>query len=886
MEQFDSIKIIILTIVLQGLIFAGQTGKISGRITDSATGDPLPGANVIIKGTVLGAAADIEGDYFILNVPPGIYSLRTSMIGYTPMVRTQVRISVDQTVRVDFTLASTVLEGEVVTVTAIQPLIQQDLTATSSTVSAAEIADMPVESFQDILQLQAGVVEGANGELHMRGGRSSEIAYMVDGMSVTDPYSGQMAVDVDQGAIQEMKVISGTFNAEYGKVMSGVVEIVTKDPGDSLKAGGSFYAGDYISGDNDLYPNIDEVNPLSVNNVLVYLNGPVPGVNNLGFYLSLRRFANEGWYYGQRRYSPSDSSDFQNANAVYIEQTGDGEFVPMNDSEQLYANAKLVWRPMPALKIAYSFLGDRSNYNAYNHIYKYNPDGDISMYQTGYTHIVSMNHMLSPSTFYTVKMSRYEFNYKEYLYEDVDDSRYVNPVLLRNRADAFSFYTGGTDMRHHRRTTTVDVIKADLTSQVNKWHQIKIGAEYKSNALHSDTREANYRGVEGGGLYSAGVFFNRGEYIHKPVEMAAYLQDKIELNNMTVNLGLRYDYFDSNGLVPLDDADPGNDREAENAYTDAKVKHQFSPRIGLAFPVSVTGVFHASYGHFFQIPTFEQLYLNPRFAVAPGGLGTLMGNTDLKPQSTVIYEIGFQQAFLDIIGVDVTGFYKDVRNLLGTEIIETYISGTRYARYVNRDYGNIRGITLAVTKRLTPEDHLTLSFDYTFQVSEGNASDPNHEFNNNQSDPPKKSNIQVVPLDWDQRHTINLAVTWHDKKYLGIGLIGRFQSGLPYTPALQNQEQSFENSGRKPMNINIDLRLFRKIKVGKISLNTFVKVYNLFDLRNELNVYTDTGRAGYSLVSQYVAQRNEWVNTLSDWLSRPEYYSEPRKVLAGFDIEL
>jgi hypothetical protein len=119
-----------------------------------------------------------------------------------------------------------------------------------------------------------------------------------------------------------------------------------------------------------------------------------------------------------------------------------------------------------------------------------------------------------------------------------------------------------------------------------------------------------------------------------------------------------------------------------------------------------------------------------------------------------------------------------------------------------------------------------------------------------------------------------------------VGLIGQFQSGLPYTPEIQTKEMTFENSERKPFNYNIDLRISRQFEFLKMKYNLFLKVYNLFDTKNEINVFNDTGRAGYSLISQYIAERRAYVNTLDEWLTRPDYYSEPRKVVIGFDIEL
>ena len=867
----------------------GQTGKIVGKVFDASTGDPLPYVNVILEKTTMGAATDMKGEFFMINIPPGVYAVTASMLGYQKMSIRNVRVFVDHTTRLSFALKPMTLNlGKSIIVTAEQPLIQKDLTATASSVTASEIQNMPVESFRDVLQLQAGVVKDSRGALHIRGGRASEVAYMINGVSVSDPFSGGAAVEVNQEAIQELKVISGTFNAEYGKVMSGVVEIVTKDPSSKLMGGGNIYFGDYISKDKQLFYNINAVSPKDIYNGQIYASGPIPFTKKkIGFYLSMRKYYNEGWLYGQRRFNPSDSSNFQNPNSFYMQETGDKKPVPMNYQNKYYANLKLVYHLNPSIKISYNILGDYSKYRYYNHLYKYNPDGDIHHYKYGYTNILSLNHMISPKTFYTLKYSDYFVQYRSYLYKDPNDPRYVNPELLRNREDSYSFLTGGTNMAHFRRYTAVKGIKFDITSQVTKSHQIKTGLEYKYNTLYLHNGIASYKGKPGGGIFNIDVFLSSGEYTRHPIEFSSYVQDKIELPNMTLNLGLRYDYFNSNGTVPVDLRDPSNTYQPRaSAYKDAGAKSQVSPRIGIAFPISVTGVMHTSYGHFFQIPPYEYLYMNPRFAVAPGGLSTLMGNAGLNPQSTVIYEFGYQQELFNQIGIDVTGFYKDARNLLGTKIYETYVLGDRYARYENRDYGNIRGITLSINKRPAHGDHLTVSFDYTYQVAEGNASDPNHQFYNQQSNPPKKSNIQVVPLNWDQRHTANLSVSYFDPKTIGIGLIGQFQSGLPYTPAIQSQETTFENSGRKPFNYTIDMRLFKEIHFSNIKYTFFVKIYNLLDRRNELIVYQDTGRAGYSLVSHYIGKRNARVNSLSEWLKRPDFYSEPRRILLGLDIEL
>ncbi|NOY76543.1 MAG: TonB-dependent receptor plug domain-containing protein, partial [Calditrichaeota bacterium] len=490
MKKQDKLLWLVFTLFLcvffSGRAIGGQTGKLVGKVFDVDSGDPLPYANVILEKTTIGAATDMNGEFFVINIPPGVYTVTASMLGYQKMSIKNVQVFVDHTTHLRFGLKPMTLSlGKSVIVTAEQPLIQKDLTSTASSVTASEIRNMPVESFEDVLQLQAGIVKDSRGDLHIRGGRASEVAYLINGVSVSDPFSGGVAVEVNQEAIQELKVISGTFNAEYGKVMSGVVEIVTKDPSSTLTGGGSIYFGDYVSRDKKLFYNIDSVSPTDITNGQLYVSGPIPfSKKKLGFYLSTRAYHNEGWLYGQRRFNPSDSSNFQNPTSFYMQETGDKKPVPMNEQKKYYANLKVVYHFNPSVTISYNGLGNYSTYRKYNHLFKYNPDGDVHHYSYGYTHILTLNHMISPKTFYTLKYSNYFVQYRSYLYKDPNDRRYVNPELLRNREDSYSFLTGGTNMTHFNRYSAVEGIKFDITSQVSKSHQIKTGLEYKYNTLY------------------------------------------------------------------------------------------------------------------------------------------------------------------------------------------------------------------------------------------------------------------------------------------------------------------------------------------------------------------------------------------------------------------
>ena len=182
-----------LFLVISEILLSGTTGKLSGRVTDKTTGDPLIGVNVMVEGTVLGAATDSDGSFFILQLPPGSYNVRFSMIGYQTLVMNNVRIRVDLTTTLDGQLQESSVDMEEIVVQAERPMIQTDVTYSQANISSDEVEMLPVEEFEDVIALQAGVVT-TGGEIHVRGGRGGEISYMVDGITVTDPYNSGIAV--------------------------------------------------------------------------------------------------------------------------------------------------------------------------------------------------------------------------------------------------------------------------------------------------------------------------------------------------------------------------------------------------------------------------------------------------------------------------------------------------------------------------------------------------------------------------------------------------------------------------------------------------------------------------------------------------------------------
>ncbi|MGE5679408.1 MAG: TonB-dependent receptor [Bacillota bacterium] len=872
-------------------LYAGTTGKISGKVTDAKTKEALIGANVVIVGSTMGAATDIDGNYNILNIPPGVYTIRATAIGYAAVTVKDLRVSVDQTTKVNFEMGEEAITLENVVVTASRPIVQKDLTSTEAKVSGDQIAMLPVEDLQSVINLQAGVVEG-----HVRGGRSNEVKYLLDGVSVNDPFSGDYSMLAEVNSVQEVQVITGTFNAEYGEALSGVVNQITKIAGDSIAIGLSAYTGNYFTGRKGLFPNLGKVNPKYLYNFEGNLSGPVPLTSGFVKYFFSGRYLNDnGYIYGQRIFNPQDSSNFNanNQNEWYVGATGDRQYVSMNYSKRYTLQGKLSFKIGNGKGLILSGMYQDRNYKDYNHLYRLNPEGDYQRFQNSTLWSVSYNHLFGSTTFIDILGSSFKTNAKQYVYSNPLDPRYVDPQRQATfGVGANAFNTGGTENWHVTHTTRTNTGKIDLTSQVTNIHQIKTGIEanfhkldYQDFQVHVDAGSGFKPALPEPGNFDYNVYTNR------PFQLAAYLQDKIELEYLIVNVGLRFDYFqpDASYLTDPDEIsilDSLKPPFPGGYFTKARPKSQISPRLGISYPISDNGAVHISYGHFFQIPPFEFLYRNPNYRIPltgafPEFVGNIIGNPDLQPQRTTIYEIGLQQGLTADIGITLTAYYKDIRNLLGTEI---HIKNNfkKFAKYINRDYGAVSGFIIAFDKRFS--NYFSTSVDYTYQIAKGNASDPNEAFNKEQATPPIKINQQLVYLDWDRRHSLNFTVTAGIPGDFIGSIIGRLGTGLPYTPAMQNQRTGLENSDIRPSIFNIDLYLTKYFNIYDRGLSLYLKVYNLFDTANEINIFSDTGRAGYTLELTQSREQVRGVNTLQEFFTRPDFYSAPRQIILGASV--
>jgi hypothetical protein len=278
------VKIFVIVTFFSAVLTAGQTGKITGTVVDQETGNPLPGVNVLLEGTSMGAATNSDGKFVILDIPPGLYLVKFSFIGYATITIENVRSTTDLTTNLyTINMNPEAIEGETITVTAERPLIEINATNEVHVVRAEDIKNLPVRGYANVVALQTSVVDD-EGTLHIRGGRSEEVGYYVDGVSAVDPYSLTRRGSIPNISIEEVSIQAGGFGAEYGGAGSGIVNTTTKTGGGRLAVTSEFISD---IGTTEPSTDRDELYSYGYNLMSLGVGGPIPVMDFIKFYGAL-----------------------------------------------------------------------------------------------------------------------------------------------------------------------------------------------------------------------------------------------------------------------------------------------------------------------------------------------------------------------------------------------------------------------------------------------------------------------------------------------------------------------------------------------------------------------------------------------------------------------
>lgn len=951
----------ILTVGIVGIVlacwsmsWAGTTGKISGVVTDQLTGAPIAGAVVRVVGTSLSAVTDAEGRYTILNVPVGKHTLLASLLGgdespadtelllFQPIEVTDLKVSVDLDTQTDLTLSSNPVEMGTIVVVAERPLVIKDRTASLRIVESEQIQSLPTRGYRDIVALQPGVVVRTGNLINVRGGRTSEVAYFVDGFSQQDPLTGISTTQINNNDLEEVSIVTGGFNAEYGWIASGAVNVTTKSGTDKL-------SGTFESITDNFHGNSYDYNIYSAS-----LSGPLTGITDRIKFIA----SGERRYLGDR--TPS---------------TIDGGALTEDDESGWTLRGKMNWKLTNAMELRFGGLSSSDKWELFLNEWRFNPahaprleDQNQSIYST-------FEHVMSPKTFYTIS-GNYFMTERErgdgihfdniwaygrpgvatsfdptnlfYSWDDINGPTATEDTVINGRTYTIRGDEAATWNNYLHRKSSYIGAKFDITSQVTPFHELKAGMEFQRHTLRRYQHLApsnvwredagGFNDVDRYGFSLTGENEENGglQGAKHPITMAAYLQDKFELEGMIINAGLRLDYFDVNTRRlrnennPLDpegyndnpNATPEQKQMAQELdpgdLEDSRPETALSPRIGLAFPVADGSVFHASYGRFMQRPDLQNLYVSYDFLeykIKNGGYFFPFGNPNLRPERTTAYEMGWTRQLGDNTSLDVTAYYKDVQDL--TQVVNQQATPYSFSTYRNSDFGTIKGVEFRFD--MHRKRNFGMQASYSLSEATGTGSNPNSQSNIAwiAGDKP----LTPSPLDHDQRHKL---VGIFDLQYgnneglalggfrpfanTGLNVTMQAGSGFPFTPTgVWNEVTLASNRGPLEGAVNsrysgwrmqTDLKATKTFLMAGTRLELSLWIINLFNAKNVLAVFQSTGlpnSTGWLETAEGQAFRDAYDETHdSSGLTGeqkyrlrendPNNYDVPRQVRAGLKV--
>lgn len=656
---------VIFTIIFISPSFLfGQSGKISGTVVDSTTNEPVVGVNVMIINTNLGAATDVEGKYFIINVPLGKYNISASYIGYTKVTVEEVVVNSDRTTIIDFSLTATTYEGSEVIVTAKRPPVEIDRTSSEQIIGEDDINKSFARTIPGILETKAGVFDGL-----YRGSSVVQTSYVLDNMSLNSGLFSENYTGINTSTIQEISVQTGGYNPEFGNARSAIINVITK--------GNVFYSDEKASAFSKIHGTVlSRLRPAG----LYHFGRNMYSKDNYDWtYYDLNYWTQESQnpdsrFAGQNpqalldqwhaQISPNDTvakyaerPEWETEATVYgniLNNMGfliSGRFkrgvdifpqaLPFNDDYNF--QGKFTYAFSPSTKLSFSGLvGGWTSVTPQSATYMTTTENAQGIAWTGSMQVtdpyqynkyflygtnwsywpekrvfnqfnVSFSDMINKNTFYELSVGYLKDN------SDQSDRDGIIPQNLWGDTDTkymMDDYFLLKDYSHlyDRFNNEVFSLKGDLTSQLTQNLQMKAGVEFK---------KYDFSYVYFMPMYEGGARWNLiNIYDGKPYEGSAYYQNKIEFEGMIINAGLRLDFFNQNRNAPqnlydplaYESTTPGHDPNQIDGIPGTpltektKMQTAISPRFGISHPLSENTVIHFFYGHFYQRPSWSKMF--------------------------------------------------------------------------------------------------------------------------------------------------------------------------------------------------------------------------------------------------------------------------------------
>ncbi len=851
-SKFTLVTLVLLMLTTTCL---ADFGIVKGRVSNSQDSSPMMGANVILvndenKKEVFGSATDENGLYLITQMPAGTYTLKISYISYSEYVVKQVKINANRMTKIDAVLSPQSIQGEQVIVTAKKPAVDVKTASSSQIIGSEEIERMPVvTNATDLFAMQAGVVK-VDDAIHVRGGRSDEVLYLIDGVPANDPITGVNAVDIDINQIKEVEIIKGGFDARYGNAQSAIINIITKS------------GKDYV--DIDFQTKTDRVNNNrneGYNYGYLGINGPLnflPGDGS--FSTTIAADLKDGYYENGGKYGSTDIGPFS---------------VPNHQHTNYKGTAQIDYKPYKKIRINLKYRYQNNFDKGYNYTWKQLPDATRMWESTVHKFTGIFKHSLGENTYYRFNVANQKINnysgllnmktpedtwnyelfgglnindYNEFLdiiaqeengglsEEDLPwaytNPKYVGPPSNED-INEDHFTDIGLLKDYDKSVSDVWDVDFQFVKHFAKIHKFEFGGSYQYKDLDFLRIQGynNYyplRDTIPGDYPQYGSL--RWYFSDIPQRGSWYIQDRIDYAGMYLLLGLRADYYVHGSTINSEDyINTFNEKTGSDIDEFEKVKVAYSPRFGLSIPANTTTKVFFNYGYFAQQASFEEMYLDPF-------LNSKIGNPGLDPRKSISYEVGVETEFIQDYVLRLKIFGKDYAGSIGGRQTPTEPINVVYE---NTGFGSSRGFETELRKEYANYYAITANYCYTLSRGFSLAALDAYQLGNTTPPP-----VRAQRVGHDINHSAKLQFSFHIPetkpinifgiylKDFSVNMMGTYSSGYPYTPMIPNQLYIETNTETGPDRYYLNADIQKGFRVGSYRFRVFLEANNLLNFKN------------------------------------------------------
>ncbi len=837
-------KILFFLLLLHGgMVYGGTSGILEGKVKDKSTKENLVSVTIQIVGTNFGSITNADGYYQIYNIRSGIYDVKFSLIGYKTVIMKNVSIYADLHSRLDVTMDQSSVELGAIEIFSQKPLIQKDQPSTSFSIGEIKLEKLPVTSFQEVISLQPGVTLEGN----VRGGKTNEVMYLVDGLPVQDYMGGGVGMEIPKSSISGMTIYTGGFDAEYGNAMSGIVNVITKGGDNNYRFSLRFEKDNWLP--STINKQVDQYNEGELS-----LSGPI--VTDKLFFLNSTTmiFHNTRWWQDMNKFFSSPNN------------------------REINGFSKIEYVATSSIRLTAQGIYSFRNWKDYEFSWRYNLNGLPERSKTSLRGSLILTHILSDRSAYTLNVTRYYLTSK--IGRGDKNEMHIAPYqfdyYLRYIVDGMRNWWANSEQLLHS-------FKGDYSSQIDDAQMIKSGFELNLYDIYSDLiKYEPQKTYFGKTIENAPLLNYSNRYKYSPRSGSIFIEDKIRfaLDGTVLNVGLRWDFLDPQAKRPIVEFIPTSTNEFQQqikGYKSATIKHQFSPRIAFAAPTGPSSMVFVNFGKYFQFPLFDYLYsgIDPTL-IQSGAKNILTGNPDLNPEVTTAWELGYKQSIGEFYVGSITYFQKNIKNQIDSKTLVPFDSKFAgdfgFAQYVNNAEADASGLEIVLSR--DRDEQFSGSISYTYMIAEGTSELVDQTINRAQWGFPTQ--ISTFPLSWDQRHAVKLDI--ESKLWFGIifnGIVW-YNSPKPYTffptkdgfTPIDSTKDFVPNNARMKQTFFVNLKFSKEFFFSNLPAK---KIIVYADVRNLFN-----------------SQNVKWIDSngkIGGELSDPSAYYDHRRVRVGFSVD-